>query len=153
MRTLGDNIVRRLALLLAAALVLAALLLPLPAAQDIPQERTLSIQARQFAFEPGIVRVNRGDVVTIHLESMDAVHGLFIDGYEVNIDAEPGRSARATFVADRAGSFKLRCSVACGALHPFMIGELVVAPNLPFARALLLMLAAGVGSILFFWKA
>jgi heme/copper-type cytochrome/quinol oxidase subunit 2 len=136
-----------------AGLLLLAAVIPLPAAGAAPQTRTVAVRARQFAYEPGVIRVNRGDTLTVELESMDATHGLFIDGYGVNIDAEPGRSGQATFVADRPGSFKLRCSVSCGALHPFMIGEMVVEPNLPFTRALLLTLVAAAGAVAYFWKA
>ena len=145
---------RRLAIALATAgALLAAVFVPIPAADAAPQARTIPMHARQFAFEPGVIRVNRGDTVTISLESLDAVHGLYIDGYSVDINAEPGRSAQATFFADRPGVFKLRCSVACGALHPFMIGELVVEPNHGFARALLLTLIAAAGAVTFFWRA
>lgn len=144
---------RRLAIALATAgLLLVAVIAPLPIGSAAPQARTVSVRARQFAYEPGTIHVNRGDTVTINLESMDAVHGLFIDSYDVNINAEPGRSAQATFVASRPGAFRLRCSVSCGALHPFMIGEMVVEPNLPFARSLLLTVIAAVGAVAYFWK-
>ncbi len=86
------------------------------------------------------------------LESTDAVHGLAVDGYDVNIQAEPGKSAEATFVADREGKFKFRCSVSCGALHPFLIGELQVSPEFPLARAIVATLIAALGALLYFWK-
>ncbi len=135
-----------------ALLILAAISIPAPFATPAAQARTIDVNARQFAFEPATLHVQRGDTVTIHFESLDAVHGLFVDGYDVNIQAEPGKSADVTFVADKEGKFKVRCSIACGPLHPFMIGELEVAPDLPFARALLAMAIATVGALLLFWK-
>jgi cytochrome c oxidase subunit 2 len=99
------------------------------------------------AYEPGRVRVNQGDRVTLKLESTDVVHGLYVDGYDVDIRAQPGLPAEATFVADKAGKFKFRCSVSCGAMHPFMIGELVVGPNLPFGRAVAALVIVTVGCL------
>ncbi len=131
-------------------LALTVLLLPLPLPSPAPQTRLITIYARSFAFEPGTVRVNRGDTVAIELESLDAVHGLFIDGYGVNLEAEPGRAAKATFVASRQGTYKMRCSVSCGALHPFMIGELVVGPHTAFPRAAAATLIVVVGALAFF---
>lgn len=133
-------------------LVVAAMFLPLPIPTSAPQSHNIEINARTFAFEPASLVVNKGDTVTIHFESLDAQHGLFIDGYEVNIQAEPGKSAQATFVADKDGKFKFRCSVTCGALHPFMMGELTVAPDFPFARAVLATMIAAVGATTFYWK-
>lgn len=132
--------------------LLAAIFLPLPAPVVASQTHTISVNARAYAYEPGTLTVQRGDIITLHLEAADTVHGLYLDGYDVNLVAEPGKSATATFAADKEGKFKFRCSVACGALHPFMIGELIVTPNLPFARALLITLVAVIGAAAFFWK-
>jgi heme/copper-type cytochrome/quinol oxidase subunit 2 len=135
-----------------ACVMLAAIVVPLPVPASLPRTHTIRIDARTFAFAPGVLSVQRGDTVTLELEALDAVHGLYVDGYDVNLVAEPGKSAAATFVADKAGKFKFRCSVACGALHPFMLGELNVEPNLPFARALLITLAGVIGALAFFRK-
>jgi heme/copper-type cytochrome/quinol oxidase subunit 2 len=134
------------------ALVLAALLVPLPVMGAVPQERHITVSARSFAFEPGTVRVNRGDTVIISLESTDVVHGLYLDGYGVSAQAEPGRPGQLRFVADRRGAFRFRCNVACGSLHPFMIGKLVVGPNLTWLRALAATLITAAGAMVLFWK-
>ena len=133
-------------------LILVAMILPIPIAAAAPQTHTIEMNARTFAFEPSTLAVQKGDTVTIHLQSLDAQHGLFIDGYDVDMQAEPGKSAQVTFVADKDGKFKFRCSVTCGALHPFMIGELTVAPDFPFARAVLATLIASLGAVGFFWN-
>ena len=133
-------------------LAIAALLAPVPLTLAAPQERHLRVNARMFAFEPGRLRVNRGDTVVLTVESEDVVHGLYVDGYGVNVQVEPGQSAQVRFVADRPGKFKFRCSISCGNLHPFMIGELVVEPNLPFWRAVTALLIASVGATVAFWQ-
>lgn len=112
-------------------LVLLALLVPLPVASAAPQERHIAVTASRFAFEPGTVRVNRGDTVTIRLESTDVVHGLYVDGYGVSAQAEPGRPGLVRFVADRDGAFHFRCATPCGNLHPFMIGKLIMGTGMP----------------------
>ncbi|HSN78155.1 MAG TPA: cupredoxin domain-containing protein, partial [Anaerolineae bacterium] len=101
-------------------LALAALVLPLPTGAAAAGAREITLDARMFAFEPGRLRVNQGDRVTVILHATDVVHGLYIDGYDVDIIAEPGRPAQATFTADKLGKFRYRCSVSCGAMHPFM---------------------------------
>ena len=120
----------RLALLLlftATGLVVA--FAPLPAPASAPQERTFRIDARQFAYFPSELKVNRGDMVTIELVSIDVVHGLYVDGYNVSVEADPGQTVTLSFIADKAGSFRFRCNVTCGAMHPFMIGRLTVGTN------------------------
>ncbi|HSM71911.1 MAG TPA: cupredoxin domain-containing protein [Anaerolineales bacterium] len=116
-----------LPLFVMAGLVVA--FVPLPVQPITPQERILEIDARQYAYSPFEIRVNQGDVVTLHLVSTDVVHGIYIDGYDLSIEADPGQYATLTFTADKAGSFRFRCNITCGAMHPFMIGKLTVGTN------------------------
>lgn len=116
-----------LLLLIMAGLVVT--FAPLPVQHIAPQERTFRIDARQFSYSPSELKVNAGDSVTIQLVSNDVVHGLYVDGYDVSIEADPGQSATLTFTADKPGSFRFRCNVTCGAMHPFMIGKLTVGTN------------------------
>jgi len=88
--------------------------------------------------------------VTIELIATDVVHGLYLDGYDLEIIANPGQTATLTFVADKPGAFRLRCSVTCGALHPFMIGKLNVGVNLLFYRAIGLSILAGLAGFMLF---
>lgn len=121
--------------LVLALAVLAIGLWPAPSSLAAPSDRRLRVEASQFAFAPAILHANPGDRVTIEVVATDVEHGLFLDGFGLRLTAQPGQTARLTFVADRTGSFRFRCSVTCGALHPFMIGRLSVGPNWLFYRA------------------
>ena len=102
---------------------------PLPVPSMAPKERTFRIDARQFAYSPSELNVNAGDKVTIQLVSTDVVHGLYVDGYDISVEADPGQTKTLTFTANKPGSFRFRCNVTCGAMHPFMIGKLTVGMN------------------------
>ena len=116
---------------------------PLPTESAQPRNRHFRIEASSFRYAPATIAVNAGDHVTIDLVSTDVVHGLYVDGYDLNVTADPGHTARLSFVAQRAGAFRLRCSVTCGPLHPFMIGKLHVGRNELLWRAIAIALLAG----------
>ena len=118
-----------LSLLLVVTAGMVVAFAPLPVQSIAPQERTFRIDARQYSYSPSELHVNPGDIVTFHLVSTDVVHGLYVDGYGVSVEADPGQTATLSFVADRSGSFRFRCNVTCGAMHPFMIGKLTVGTN------------------------
>ena len=122
-----------------------------------PAERSFAITARSFAFEPSVIRVRRGDHVTLRLASADVVHGFSLDEYGIDATVYPLRrsielreggerrtAAEVSFVASRAGKFRYRCSVTCGSMHPFMTGELIVEPNRLWPTAA----AAAIGMLL-----
>jgi heme/copper-type cytochrome/quinol oxidase subunit 2 len=119
----------RFFLLILAMAGLVVAFTPLPVQPITPEVRTFRIDARQFSYSPSELKVNPGDKVNIQLVSTDVVHGLYVDGYDVSIEADPGQTATLTFVADKSGSFRFRCNITCGAMHPFMIGKLTVGTN------------------------
>lgn len=115
-----------------------------------PQERTIAIEARQYAFEPNVIRVNQGDKITLVLSSQDVTHGFYLEGYDFDAKIRPEtpyfwirRPSQGpeynketvksyTFIAKKRGKFRYRCSITCGSFHPFMQGELIVEPNYLF---------------------
>ena len=137
----------RFSLLLFGIAGLVVAFIPLPVPSSAHQERTFRIDARQFAYSPSELRVNTGDTVTIQLVSNDVVHGLYVDGYDVSVEADPGQTTTLTFVANKPGSFRFRCNVTCGAMHPFMIGKLTVGSNNWLYRSLGLAALAVIGML------
>ena len=121
-----------------ALLTLGITFFPMPLMPAIPTDRHIHLEAGNFAFQPEVVRVNPGDRITLELAATDVVHGLYLDGYGLNLTADPGQTTSLTFTADRSGMFRFRCSVTCGPLHPFMTGKLIVGSNLLFWRTLAL---------------
>jgi heme/copper-type cytochrome/quinol oxidase subunit 2 len=132
-----------------------------------PSIHDLRVTASSYAFDPPVIRVRRGDQLRLRFASTDVVHGFYLEGYDLDVTIPPlSREVEVrrggaietvdevVVVADRAGKFRYRCSKTCGAMHPFMMGELVVAPNRLFhgagvAAATLLLATLGAG----WWRA
>lgn len=137
------------------AVIIVCVLLGLVAASFTtgrPRQVDLTMYARQYAFDPPTVRVNKGDTVSINLITRDVTHGFYMEGYDIDAKVAPEDAPeystlflrhpstgddfqeveRINFVANKTGKFRFRCSVTCGYLHPFMQGELIVNPNYPF---------------------
>ena len=132
-------------------LALLVLLVPIPS-NSSPVTHDVTMTASQFAFDPPVLRVNRGDRIRLTLQAADVVHGFYLDGQNIAVRFEPGTSRQVEFVAEQVGKFRYRCSVSCGTLHPFMTGELVVGPNLVLGRAVGLMLVALAATLFYLWR-
>jgi cytochrome c oxidase subunit 2 len=136
---------------------LAALLLALTAGWSPPAlgatatTHDVKVATFQFGFTPSVIRANVGDEVLIHLASKDVTHGFYLDGYGIEAMVEAGQTKDIRFVASRAGTYRFRCAVTCGSLHPFMIGQLVVEPNVPFGTAAVVVVATGAAG--YVWSA
>ena len=130
------------------AVVTSAVLVPEQPAQlrtdpDEPEPVLINILAKRFVYNPSEITVQKGQLVTIRMESLDVTHGLYIDGYGIDIKARPGIIGKATFIADKPGRFTFRCSETCGEFHPYMIGYLTVGPNRRYHLFVVVALGAG----------
>jgi heme/copper-type cytochrome/quinol oxidase subunit 2 len=143
-RWLTPAVLRRLGFMLIVAAVGALGFLLAPAV-PAPQELEITVRAHQYGYDPGVIRVNRGDTIRLRLVSDDVVHGFYLEGYDLDATVFPMHSTfelrrpsqpesmelveEIVFSADREGKFRFRCSHTCGFMHPFMLGELIVGPN------------------------
>jgi cytochrome c oxidase subunit 2 len=88
--------------------------------------KEFELTAKQWEFSPNTITVNRGDIVKIHIESVDVTHGFALPDFGVNEILEPGNDIHVDFVADKVGTFTFFCSVSCGSGHSGMNGQLIV---------------------------
>ena len=127
------------------------------APRPTPRDVNITLDARQFAFTPAQIQVRQGDRVHLRVQAQDVTHGIYVDSYGVEAMAQPGLPASVTFIANRAGTYRFRCSTTCGPLHPFMIGQLTVLPASsanpgPFAAALALAVLAAAVAVASVWR-
>ena len=84
-------------------------------------------------FNPEIIEVEEGETVSVHITNLeraqDQTHGFAIFGTNANLSLEPGKTASATFTADKAGVYPFYCTEFCSALHLEMQGYLLVRPK------------------------
>jgi len=85
--------------------------------------QNLKITATNFKFSKEDYYVKAGQEVTLTLTSKEGVHGLMIDGLDVNIKA-PGGTAK--FTPKKAGDYQIHCNTYCGEGHGNMTATLHV---------------------------
>ena len=54
-----------------------------------PQERRIKMTARQYAYDPAVLRINKGDTVRLRITSLDVIHGLYLEAFDLNIKIIP----------------------------------------------------------------
>lgn len=119
-------------LVLAILLTLSSLSL-LGSSAEGSHERVIEIEAKQFTFEPSIIMVEAGEEVIFHVWTSDVTHGFYIDGTDIKEEVSPGEVVVVGPITfDKPGKVKIRCSVTCGPLHPFMTADVIVEPNYTF---------------------
>lgn len=79
-----------------------------------------------YSFSPSLVVVNQGDTVNLKMLGLNgALHHVSIENYAEPFDVHRGELHEVSFVADKAGTFKISCSIH----QPAMTGYLMVLPS------------------------
>lgn len=94
--------------------------------QSVIETKTFNIEMTRFSFTPSTLNVGVGDTVVINATSKDTTHGISIPEFSVNLIVPKGSTQTTSFVANKAGTYKFRCSVYCGEGHSDMTGTLIV---------------------------
>jgi cytochrome c oxidase subunit 2 len=117
-----------------------------------PGYKEFNIKLDRFKFSPQTIKVDKGDLVKLNLDSTDVEHGFFIDAYGVDFTVPEKGFTTIEFVAEKQGAFRIRCSSTCGAFHPFMIAKLVVGSNYVFWASVMGVVILPAGSLAYATK-
>ena len=91
-----------------------------------PKPVVLKVTLKRYSFDPPVLRVKRGQTVTLELQTSDVRHGFFVPELALRQAVAPGRPVTVTFKADRRGAFAMQCNIICGPGHDEMTGTLIV---------------------------
>jgi heme/copper-type cytochrome/quinol oxidase subunit 2 len=98
-------------------------------AQETGHQRSFSVTARKYAFEPARLEANLDDLVRVTLSSGDIAHSFTIDAYRIAKRVGGGQSVSFEFRADQPGTFRIYCNLKQDERCRDMHGELVVHPR------------------------
>jgi cytochrome c oxidase subunit 2 len=105
--------------------------------RQVPKDHlTVTATARQWSWSftyangktSSKLYVPVGKPVRVDLVSLDVLHGFYLPAFRVKRDVVPGMKNHVWFVADKAGSYDLFCSVYCGTGHSAMITTVEALP-------------------------
>ena len=98
-------------------------------AQESGALREFTLQARKYAFTPGLIDVRQDDLVRVTLRAEDIPHSFTVDAYRIAKRAAAGQTVTFEFRADRPGTFPFYCNLKIDDGCREMRGQLIVRPR------------------------
>ena len=104
---------------------------------------TIDVVAKQWmwkfqhgegAREIDTLHVPTGQPIRLTMTSQDVIHSLYIPALRIKQDVLPGRYTQLWFVADKPGTYPLRCAEYCGTDHSKMTGRFIAMEPSDYAR-------------------
>ena len=83
-------------------------------AKDVvmPGVHEIQVTLKKYEFNPGTLRVRRGERVRLILDAADHDHGFKLNEFDVNQKVQKGTTATVEFIADKAGLFNFAVRVS-----------------------------------------
>ncbi len=96
------------------------------AGTETPGVHEIHVMLKKYEFNPGALRVRKGEQVRLIMVATDHDHGFKLDDFKIDQKIKKGTTVVVEFTADKTGTFQFHCSNVCGFGHRGMKGTLVV---------------------------
>lgn len=90
-----------------------------------PPGSDVYLVAMTFQWTP-ILKLQQGAEYTLHLSSLDMLHGFELFPINVNFEVVPGYDYGLRVTPTAAGDFRIVCNEFCGIGHHAMVGRIIV---------------------------
>jgi len=90
------------------------------------QARMVMVHSSNWEFTPNVIRLKKGENVSLHLMGMEGNHGFKVPGLGVSASMGQGEMNMVKIPTDKAGSFEFFCNIQCGAGHDDMRGTILI---------------------------
>ncbi|MCL4545576.1 MAG: cytochrome c oxidase subunit II [Chloroflexi bacterium] len=91
-----------------------------------PNEFNVAMVVQTWQWTPNTIKLPVGARVHFSIVSRDVMHGLLIDGTNVNLMIEPGYISHGAYTFTKPGTYRFVCQEYCGIGHQTMIGQVIV---------------------------
>ena len=88
--------------------------------------KIVNIEAQRYGYNPEAIEIPAGRAVTLHIKSLDVLHGFYIPDLNLRVDLRPGVITVVELPALKPGKYQFLCDVFCGTGHSGMNGTLNV---------------------------
>jgi cytochrome c oxidase subunit II len=102
---------------------------------SVEADGTVTVRAigQQYSFTPQCLVVPVGTPVTLRATSADVVHGLLVEGTNINVMLVPGYISELPILFKGTGEHAMPCQEFCGIGHQGMWGKVKVVDKATFA--------------------
>lgn len=88
--------------------------------------RVIRVTSELWKFTPNVIRVKKGENVTVSLQGLSGLHGFAVQDLGINVPVAQGKTVDVKLPTNKSGTFGFRCSIPCGQGHADMRGTIVI---------------------------